>query len=276
MNESEVRHIIKQFEYKPHRLRGQNFLCDPKVPKAIVDVIGKEYSGPVLEIGPGLGALTRLLVKRFSTVTALEIEQEFAVYLQSELSQSDALQIINIDALCYDFTAFNNAEPYVLFANVPYSITTPLMKKLFLEGGAWSSMILLVQKEAGQRICEGKGRTNSPLTLLTEYFSIAKMCFDVPPSAFWPRPKVMSSVIRLDRRDKPVVDADINELMRLINAAFSERRKVLTNSLSSLDQKGSEYWKTALLECGLQETVRAEQLGLNEFSQLLAWHKSNK
>ena len=155
--------------------------------------------------------MTRLLVKRFSTVTALEIEQEFAVYLQSELSQSDALQIINIDALCYDFTAFNNAEPYVLFANVPYSITTPLMKKLFLEGGAWSSMILLVQKEAGQRICEGKGRTNSPLTLLTEYFSIAKMCFDVPPSAFWPRPKVMSSVIRLDRRDKPVVDADINE-----------------------------------------------------------------
>ena len=182
--------------------------------------------------------------------------------------------MVERDALQYDFTA--SPAEYVLFANVPYHITTPLLKKLFLSGGVWRSMVLLLQKEAAERICCERGRKNGPLSLLAAYCGICESCFDLLPASFYPSPAVTSTVIRIQRREAPPVDTDIAAILRLAEAAFAERRKLLCNSLAASSLPGDRnYWRAGLIACGLDAECRAESLSLAEFAALCAWQQKN-
>lgn len=270
----QTRSLLRQLGVRPQRLRGQNFLIDPAAIQRIA-AVGFDWPGKdVVEIGPGLGALSRCLAEKAGRLTLIELESAFAAYLRQEFSASPQVQVVERDALQYDFTA--SPAEYVLFANVPYQITTPLLKKLFLSGGVWRSMVLLLQKEAAERICCERGRKNGPLSLLAAYCGICESCFDLLPASFYPSPAVTSTVIRIQRREAPPVDTDIAAILRLAEAAFAERRKLLCNSLAASSLPGDRnYWRAGLIACGLDAECRAESLSLAEFAALCAWQQKN-
>ena len=274
--QDQVRLILKQLHLTPQRLMGQNFLCDSWVVERISSVHKLDETDAVLEIGPGLGALTEKLAESKAMLTGLELDDDLAAYLQAKFVLHNNVSIVHTDALDFDYTAFNAGRPFRLYANVPYSITTPLLKKLLTSGGSWQSLTLMLQKEAALRVVKGRGRSNGPLTMLAQYYGECSLLFDVPPDSFWPQPQVNSAVIDIRRRTQPPVEGNIDEIMRLVEAGFSERRKLLVNSLSAVTGFDRDHWQQGLRANGLPETVRAEQLSLSDFAALTAWHNNNK
>ena len=267
---------MKQLHASPQRLLGQNFLCDGSVIKRIIEAHPLGIEDRLLEIGPGLGALTEALAASEAQITGLELDDDLAAYLQAKFILCENVSILHADALDFDYTGFSAGQPYRLYANVPYYITTPLLKKLLTRGGNWASLTLMLQKEAAMRVVSGKDRSNGPLTMLVEYYGESRMLFDVPATCFFPQPKVNSAVIDIERRKQPPVAGDISDIMRLVEAGFAERRKLLVNSLSAVTGRPKDYWRQALTECGLSDSVRAEQLRLSDFACLNAWYLDNR
>ena len=272
----QVRHSLKQLHVNPQRLMGQNFLCDSGVVKRIAAVRPLTKEDRLLEIGPGLGALTEELAMSGAGVTGLELDDDLAAYLKAKFVLSENVEILHEDALAFDYTSFNTGQPFRVYANVPYSITTPLVRRLLLQGGNWQSLTLMLQKEAALRIVSGQGRSNGPLTILAGYYGDCHVLFDVAPDCFWPQPQVCSAVIDIVRRAAPPVEGDVRAIMKLVEAGFAERRKLLLNSLSAVTGCPKVYWQQALAECGLPDKVRAEQLTLEDFSRLSLWHEKNR
>lgn len=262
---------------RPNKLRGQNFLIDDNIINHMVEQGNLTGNEDIIEIGPGLGALTKVLIKQAKSLTALEIEDDFAVYLKELFNDNDKVNIIHTDAQNYDYNQFNNGNPYILFGNLPYSITTPLLKKLLLDGGNWQRMILLLQKEAAQRIAYGKGKNNGLLPILAAYSGNSYIAFDVAKECFTPIPSVTSSVMIIERHRTPPVDEPIDEILTLVEAAFSNRRKTLLNCLgnSPIVTGNTDYWRKGISFCGLESNCRAESLSLNDFANLLKWSKIN-
>ncbi|MDO4582254.1 MAG: 16S rRNA (adenine(1518)-N(6)/adenine(1519)-N(6))-dimethyltransferase RsmA [Bacillota bacterium] len=263
---------LRMLGLKPHSLRGQNYLIDEAVIDKIVAAAKIGEGSPTLEIGAGLGMLTERLLDSGADCAVLEIETRAAQYLCRRFGER--AEIINADALNFDFAAYTQRRgwrDYQIVANLPYSITTPLLTRLLREGGAWSAMTLMLQKEAAQRLVAGKGRENGPLTLLLEYYAEAAICFEAPRDAFYPRPAVTSAVIDVRRRAAPPVAGERRELFRLIEAAFTLRRKTLLNALSAAPLSASrEQWAELILGLGWKPDVRAEELSLAQFAELYA------
>jgi len=263
---------LQETGVKPHRLRGQNFLLDQQVLERIADLAPREELAAALEIGAGLGALSLLLAERAAQLALLEIEPSFVARLQALFAAQPHVMVLQADALDFDYAGFSEARnwpAYAVFGNIPYHITTPLLKRLLQQGGRWTSLTLLLQKEAALRICQGQGRENGPLPLLAEYYGEAKLCFTVAAEAFYPRPAVESALIRIRRRERPIVQADSQGLFRLIEAAFAQRRKTLVNSLTaSYAGPSREQWLDVLDACGIGPGLRAEQLGLQYFARI--------
>ena len=272
----QVRSTLKQLNASPQKLMGQNFLCDRTVVERIAGMRPLDENDRLLEIGSGLGALTEALSVTGANITGLELDDDLSAYLQAKFILSENVTILHEDALDFDFVSFSTEHPYRLYANVPYNITTPLLKKLFTQGGNWLSLTLMLQKEAAQRVVCGHNRSNGPLTMLAAYYGTSRMLFDVAPSCFWPEPQVTSAVIDIERRAIPPVEGEIKEIMRLVEAGFAERRKLLVNSLSAVTGCSKEYWRQALAECGLPDMTRAEQLSLDDFARLNYWHNNNQ
>ena len=181
------------------------------------------------------------------------------------------VRVVQADALRFAYDSLY-ADGYALFANMPYHITTPLLKRLLCDGGAWRSMVLMMQKEAAHRICLGQGRDNGPLSLLAAYYGVCELCFDLPPAAFYPPPAVTSTVIRITRHATPPVPGNIAAIMRIVEAGFAERRKLLANSLAASPLPGGkDDWLAALAACGLPADCRAESLSLTDFAALARW-----
>lgn len=271
----QVRHSLKQLRVNPQRMMGQNFLCDSGVVKRIAAVRPLTKEERLLEIGPGLGALTEELTKSGARITGLELDDDLAAYLKAKFVLNDNVEILHEDALAFDFASFDSGQPFRVYANVPYSITTPLVKRLLQQGGNWQSLTLMLQKEAALRIVSGHGRSNGPLTMLADYYGECRLLFDVSADYFWPQPKVNSAVIDIVRRAEPPVEGDIGAIMKLVQAGFAERRKLLLNSLAAATGCPRDYWQQALAECGLPDKVRAEQLNLEDFAKLNVWHAKN-
>ena len=272
----QVRHALKQLHVNPQRLMGQNFLCDSGVVQRIAAVRPLGKDDRLLEVGPGLGALTEELAASGAMVTGLELDDDLAAYLKAKFVLNENVEILHEDALAFDYASLYSGQPFRVYANVPYSITTPLLRKLLQHGGNWQSLTLMLQKEAALRIVSGHGRSNGPLTILADYYGDCRLLFDVAADCFWPQPKVNSAVIDIVRRASPPVDGDICAIMKLVEAGFTERRKLLLNSLAAASGYAKDYWRQALTECGLPDQVRAEQLTLNDFARLNMWHDNNK
>ena len=268
--------IIKKYNFTFQKRYGQNFLVDTHVMDKIMYAAQITHDDHVIEIGPGIGSMTQYLCERAGRVTAVEIDKDLIPVLNETLKDYDNVRIINEDILKLDLNKLileeNNGKPTKVVANLPYYITTPIIMGL-LEGHVPVSRItVMVQKEVADRMQAGPGSKDyGALSLAVNYYSSPHIAANVPPNCFIPRPNVGSAVINLDVYDKPKVKVgDEEHMFKLIRAAFNQRRKTLTNSVSgALTLDYSKHDITEALEAlSLSGNVRGEALTLEQFALL--------
>ena len=279
-----VRQLVSRHGFRFDKRLGQNFIVDPAVCPSIADSLGDIGGGCVLEIGPGIGVLTRELSRRAAKVVTVEVDETLMPILAETLSDCLNTEVIFADALKLDLRqVIDGASPQSMIkvaANIPYSVTSPLVMKLLETGSAYApggdgkrrieSLTLMVQKEAAERLTAPVGtREAGAISAEVEYYATAETLFDVGRDSFYPAPKVDSSVIRLALRDEPPVrPKDEKHLRRLIKAVYAQRRKVAVNSLSSGLGVPRETVAEALAVLGLPENARAETLSLETLCRL--------
>jgi len=246
---------------------GQNFLKDPRYLYKIADAARVGPEDQVLEIGPGLGHLTRVLAARAKKVLALEIDERLIPRLEREFSMLRNVEIVQADAVVYPYESLS--PRWKVVANLPYYISTPIIQRLIACRDKFSTLTLMLQQEVAERVASLPGsKAYGYLSVLVQLYAEPKIEFIVPPGAFTPRPEVNSAVITLTIRDYPaVVVVDEFFLVRLVKAAFSQRRKTLRNSLKQLDAP-AEKLAMAQSKTGIDLNRRAETLTVKEFGML--------
>lgn len=259
-----VRELLGRYSLQADKALGQNFLIDGNILKQIVEAAELAPSDTVLEIGPGLGVLTRELAVRAQQVIAVELDRRLLPALAETLVDSNNVTVVHGDGLKYDLTQLPLAS--VLAANLPYHVATPLVARA-LASGRFKRLVFLVQKEVAQRMVAAPGgEAYGVLSLIVAHFATAKIVRDVPAAAFWPPPEVTSSLVRLAVRPHVAPDP---ELFALIHDGFRHRRKTLKKNLL-LAGYLPERVARALSTLGLDERIRAEALGLAQFKELQA------
>ncbi len=275
-NQKKTIEIIQKHGFDFRKRFGQNFLIDSHVLDKIVAAAGITEEDFVLEIGPGIGALTQYLAEAAGSVTAVEIDRSLIPILEETLSAWDNVTILNQDILKTDIAAlaeeYSGGRPIKVVANLPYYITTPIIMRLFESGVRMESATVMVQKEVAQRMQAGPGKKDyGALSLAVQYYAEPYIAAYVPPNCFIPRPKVGSAVIRLTRYGKPPVKVrDEKGMFALIRASFNQRRKTLVNGLKNSSELSFEKEEiaAALQRIGLNEQVRGEALTLEQFAAL--------
>ena len=263
--------LIKQNQFAFKKKFGQNFLIDGRVLDRIVQGAGITKEDDVLEIGPGIGALTQVLCEAARHVRAVEIDRELIPILEKSLSDYDNVDVINADIMDTELRDLYPG-PFKVVANLPYYITTPIVMKLLESDADIESITVMVQKEVAERMQAAPGgKDYGVLTLSVAYHAEAEIIANVPPNCFMPRPDVSSAVIKLRRRSEPAVTPrSPDHMFRLIRAAFSQRRKTLINAVSNDASLGlpKAEMEAALQELGLDTRIRGERLSLQDFSDL--------
>lgn len=262
----DVRGILERHGLWASRDRGQCFLVDHQVIERIADEATRAGEPTVIEIGPGLGALTAALLQRGRKVVGIEIDRGVASALATEVD-SEALEILCEDARHTDLTTLSDQTPAVA-GNLPYSVTTPLLLRLLAQREAIGATTVMIQKEVADRLLAPPNtKTYGSLTVLFRQYAEITRAFDVGPSAFWPQPSVRSTVLRVDWRQAPLVSvADPAHLERVVRAAFAQRRKTLRNSLST--GFAAELIRAVDAAGPIDLSRRAETLSLADFVQL--------
>ena len=248
-------------DHKARKRFGQNFLTDEGIINQIVSAIGPRADQHLVEIGPGLGALTQRLVGTCEHLTLIELDRDLAARLRIGLALNESVSLIEADALSVDLDVLK--RPVRLVGNLPYNVGTQLVIR-FLQWGGASDMTFMLQKEVVQRLCANVGDKHyGRLAILRACYADADHLFDVPPTAFDPAPKVDSGIVRLTPLSKPVVQInDLNVLEKVTAAAFGQRRKTLRNSLSALISEDR------LVELGVDPKMRAENLSPQAFADI--------
>ncbi len=270
-----VRDVLSRHGFSFSKSLGQNFLINPSVCPRMAQLCHPELDGEfaVLEIGPGIGVLTKELARVAKRVISIELDTRLLPILQETLADCPNVTIINGDAMKLDLAAVlkEHADglPVVVCANLPYYITSPLLMRLLESRLPIEAITVLVQKEAAVRLCaEPATRECGAVTLAVRYFAEPEILFSVSRGSFLPAPKVDSSVIRLRLHDHPPCDiADEALFFRLVHAAFQQRRKTLSNSLGCAGYT-KEQIATALQAANLSPTARAEELTLAQYATL--------
>ena len=253
---------------------GQNFLCEQSVPEDIAAGAGITPETCVLEVGPGIGALTHQLCRRATHVTALELDKRLPPVLAETMAEFDNFDLVEGDILQVDLPAICREHfgdsPAVACANLPYYITTPAITAL-MESGCFSAITVMVQKEVAQRICAKPGTADyGAFTVYVNYHAKASIILDVPRDCFVPAPNVDSAVVRLDVLKEPPVPGEEKQIFRVVKAAFAQRRKTLVNGLFAAygDKWSKQELSDLLVSLGYSASVRGEALGLEDFYRL--------
>ena len=248
---------------------GQNFLHDDYVIGQIVSAINPQHEQNLVEIGPGLGALTDPVCDEVEALTVIELDRDLAKRLREHPFNGDKLTVIEQDAMTMDFTELAKTMPVKdkglrVFGNLPYNISTPLMFHLFSHAACVDDMHFMLQKEVVNRLAAGHGsKSYGRLSVMAQYYSKVMPVLNVPPGAFKPPPKVDSAVVRLIPHKTPPVDVvSVATLERVCAQAFNQRRKTIRNSLK---ESLTEAQISAL---GINPTVRAEVLSLQDFATI--------
>ena len=272
----EVRSLLGRHGFRFSKSMGQNFLIAGWVPQETAAAGGGGRSCGVLEIGPGIGCLTRELCRRAGKVVSVELDPSLPPVLAETMAGEDNFVLVSGDILKLDIHRlvdehFAGLTPLVC-ANLPYNAATPILRTL-VETGRFETLTVMVQREVAQRLAATPGTgAYGALSVYMQYHTMPELLFDVPPECFLPAPKVTSSVIRCRRRGAPAVDHRCGEdfFFRTVQAAFALRRKTLCNSLCTAfgSRLGKEGVAAAVERCGLAPSVRGEALGLDEFAAL--------
>lgn len=267
--------IVRKHDIKAQKKYGQNFLTDDGVLDEIVEAAGVCDKDHIVEIGPGLGALTKRLAEKASHVTAIEIDTQMIPVLDEVLEGFDNTRVICADVLKTDMKVIAETYPgedVKVVANLPYYITTPIVTSLLESGIHYKSITVMVQTEVAERMQTGPGSKDyGALSLAVQYYSKPEIMIDVPPECFYPMPGVGSSVIKLDLYEEPPVKVSNPEFMfRIIKASFMQRRKTLQNALQNNPDTKISRGKTveALEKLGLDPMIRGEALTLEQFAGL--------
>lgn len=254
---------------------GQNFLTDNMTVEDIADACNDDKDITVIEIGPGIGCMTRELCERYSRVVAFEIDEGLIPVLKYTLDGYKNVTVINEDIMKADLES--TLAPYfemgkvAVCANLPYYITTPILMKLIESKLPFDSITVMVQTEVAERLAAGAGKKNcGAITAAIDYYGDAKLLFKVSADRFMPPPKVTSSVVRIDLwKDKPVKPLNEEMFFRTVKAAFEQRRKTLPNSLmTGFSEISKERLTEIVVECGLKSDIRGEKLTVQDFCRL--------
>jgi 16S rRNA (adenine1518-N6/adenine1519-N6)-dimethyltransferase len=260
--------LLKKYGLRPHRGLGQNFLQDPTALEKIVAAAEIGPADTVLEIGPGLGSLTRYLAAAAKSVVAVELDQHLFPPLKSVLSPYDNVRLIHGDILELNPSDLIHEPGYVVAANVPYYITSAIIRHLLESSSKPRRIVLTVQKEVAQRICETPGDL-SLLALSVQVYGKPRVVAHIPAGAFHPAPNVDSSVLSIEIYPAPLIPTDLLEaFFRLTKAGFSQKRKTLRNSLSSGLAISPIQAADLLTQAGIDPQRRAETLSIDEWSTL--------
>jgi 16S rRNA (adenine1518-N6/adenine1519-N6)-dimethyltransferase len=261
---STVRSLLDRYNLRPDKAFGQNFLIDVHALSHIVEAAQISSEDTVLEIGPGLGVLTRELATRAKHVTTVELDKRLLPALEETLKDSSNLSLIHGDGLTFDFTTIPIGS--LLVANLPYNVGTAILVRS-LEASRFKRLVFLVQKEVAERLTATPGtKSYGALSLVVKYFGTAKRLTDVKPSSFFPAPEVTSSVVRID------INTTIQSnpaLFDFIHTTFRHRRKTLKKNLTMAGFEGTQV-AVILDQLGLTPDIRAEALSLENFQQLWA------
>ncbi|MBF7689068.1 16S rRNA (adenine(1518)-N(6)/adenine(1519)-N(6))-dimethyltransferase RsmA [Acinetobacter rathckeae] len=255
----------KEEGHQARKRFGQNFLHDQRVIAKIVRAVHPRDGENIVEIGPGLAALTSPLIGECDALTVVELDRDLAAGLPGRVPHPERLTIIEADALKYDFsTLFQPEKPLRIVGNLPYNISTPLLFHLLTFGGNIKDMHFMLQKEVVDRItAEPNTKEYGRLSVMIQYYSKASFLFEVPPGSFNPPPKVTSAVFRLvPYETKPLVAKNEKALARLVAHVFTQRRKTLRNSLKGM------LSENAFEATGINPMARPETLTLAEFVAL--------
>lgn len=248
---------------------GQNFLTDQFVIDSIVSAIHPMPGESVVEIGPGLAALTAPVASRLDSMTVIEIDRDLAARLESNPKFQGKLRVIQSDAMKINFAELSEelGQPLRVFGNLPYNISTPLMFHLFTYTNAIKDMHFMLQKEVVNRLVAGpNSKAYGRLTVMAQYYCNIIPVLEVPPESFTPAPKVDSAVVRLVPHDNiPYPVSDIRILSRLTTDAFNQRRKTIRNSLGHL------FTPEQMSDLGLDLSMRAENISVEQFCKLANW-----
>lgn len=278
---SEIRTIMRRYNFRTRKSLGQNFLADGNIVKKIASAAQIASGDLVVEIGPGLGTLTRELAAGAQRVVCVEVDEALLPILRETLDDLDNVSLIHGDAMKVDFDRIaasaseglwgHGAKKYKLAANLPYYITTPLLMRLLTENFNLDLLVIMIQLEVAARLTASPGSKDyGALSVAVQYYTVPELVFRVPASVFIPRPEVDSAVVRLTRRDKPAVAIPDEKLFfKLVKGAFGQRRKTLLNALSGAGLGlNKSVWEEVLRDAGIDPVRRGETLSLEEFAAL--------
>ena len=275
---SVTRAILERHGFTFKKSFGQNFLTDTNILQKIVDTAEIDKNVNVIEIGPGIGALTEFLAESAAEVMAFEIDDRLVPILADTLRDFDNVTVVNQDILKVDLAQyiaeFKNPDlPIKVVANLPYYITTPILMHLIESGIPFSEFVVMMQKEVADRIsAQPNTKAYGSLSIAVQYYMTAKVAFIVPRTVFVPAPNVDSAILKMVRREQPAVEVqDEKFFFKVSKASFVHRRKTLWNNLTSHFGKSEETKSklTAALErADLSPSVRGEALSLEEFARL--------
>ncbi|UGQ07164.1 16S rRNA (adenine(1518)-N(6)/adenine(1519)-N(6))-dimethyltransferase RsmA [Streptococcus anginosus] len=275
---SVTRAVLERHGFTFKKSFGQNFLTDTNILQKIVDTAEIDRNVNVIEIGPGIGALTEFLAENAAEVMAFEIDERLVPILADTLRDFDNVKVINEDILKSDLQArikkFANPNlPIKVVANLPYYITTPILMHLIKSGIPFSEFVVMMQREVADRIsAQPNSKSYGSLSIAVQYYMTAKVAFIVPRTVFVPAPNVDSAILKMTRRDKPAVEVkDEAFFFKVSKASFTHRRKTLWNNLTSYFGKSNEVktkLESALDNAELSPSVRGEALDLQEFARL--------
>ncbi len=271
---STVKDILARHGFHFSKALGQNFIINPSICPRMAEESGIDENCGVIEIGAGIGVLTAELAKRAKKVVVIEIDTKLLPILDETLKDFNNIEIVNQDVLKTDLAALIKEKfdgmPVYVCANLPYYITSPVIMTLLESRLPIEAITVMVQKEAAQRLCADVGsRLSGAVTVAVDYYAKAEKLFDVSAGSFMPAPKVDSSVIRMDIRKEPEIEITNEELFfRMVHAAFGQRRKTASNSISAGSGIPKDVVIKAIEECGFQPSVRAESLTMEELALL--------
>lgn len=272
-NRRNIEALLARHGFRFSKSMGQNFLIEDWVPRDTAEACGADESIGVLEVGPGIGPLTRELAKRAGKVVSVELDHRLYPVLAETMAGFDNFTLVEGDIMKQDLSAlvaehFDGLRP-VLCANLPYNITTPLLTNC-VKAGCFTSITVLIQKEVAQRICARPGSAEyGAFSLLMQYYTVPELLFTVPNTCFVPMPKVTSAVIRCITREKPPVSVQSEAMLwRTVKAGFALRRKTLVNSLQTGFSLSKQELARILNDCGLAADIRGERLALQEYARL--------
>jgi 16S rRNA (adenine1518-N6/adenine1519-N6)-dimethyltransferase len=264
---TDIGQLLADNDLHPSRALGQNFVADANTVRRIVRLAEVEPGQPVVEIGAGLGSLTLALAEAGARVTAVEIDRHVLPVLRRQV-EPRGVRVVEADALRLDWAELldDEDEPWSLVANLPYNVATPLVIRVLEEAPQVGSLLVMVQREVGERLAAGAGdEAYGAVSVKVAYWATAMVVGRVPPSVFVPRPRVESVLVRLVRRVDPGAGSGAvpyDRLFAVVRGGFAHRRKMLRRSLADLVRP------EAFAEAGIAPTARAEELTLEDWGRL--------